>query len=159
MNTSSRFQFSLSSLLLIVTFASIVGSMYVIASPVGIALGILAVPTLIRSYIVVRACGASGRAVTNWEKIRLFLTGLVVAYVIAIMTGVAFVAFCVIGELIAPFFLNNGSRLNQPLIIGEWFGGVGSAVVLFLLLRRWFRSPVDGFGVWKVRSSRRDKES
>jgi hypothetical protein len=156
MKTTTPFQFGLSSLLLLTTYAAIVMSIAVMVPIIGIALAIMSVPALIRAYIVVRAYRKTGYALTHREKVRLFFAGLAVAYVIFLLSGIATVF---VGLPIALFLSEMiGSSARRELVFGYVGAAVGVAVLVYLL-RLWFKFPADRFGVWKSRAVRRDKES
>jgi len=147
MNNRSPFQFGISTLLLLTVLVAVIMSAGMVAPILGVALGLMSVASLIRAYIVVRAYCASGHSLSNREKIRLFLAGLPIAYVILLLSVAAYFIFGVIGSFLAMLFASS----SQSRSFVNWASIVGCLFVTAQLLRVWFLSPKDRFGIWRIR--------
>jgi hypothetical protein len=137
---SPPFQFGLSSLLLITTLAAVVMSVSVMLPGLGIALAVISVPALVRTYVLVRGSRADGKPASAQEKVVLFLTCLGIAAIIAIVTGAAFFVTCLVG-FIGTSAASGGvpSSLDKSLTIGVVLGAGVGIPLLVVLLRWWFR--------------------
>ena len=90
-----RFSFSLSTLMLLVTLASVTLGILTIHPGLGVFVGILLLPVLVRTIRVVRAREALGLDVQPAEKIGMFLTSFGVAAILAfVVATAAFTSFC-----------------------------------------------------------------
>ena len=90
-----RFSFSISTMLLIVTLASIALSLIVTMPGLGVFACILMVPVFIRTVRVVHHQEAKGRTVSAGQKAWLFFGSFVVASVLSIVICItAFCTFC-----------------------------------------------------------------
>jgi len=87
-------RFSLSTLMLLMTLASICLGVTAIAPGVGIALIVLAVPAAIRTWDMVGRRLHRGVAAPTADKIRLFLLSLGLATIIGLAGSIAFFAVC-----------------------------------------------------------------
>jgi len=90
----AQFQFSIASLMLIMTLTAVLLGVGVMAPGMGIALAVLAAPALVRTSIVAARSRARGEPMTPFRKIHLFVTSLVVVGIIAVAAGTAFVVTC-----------------------------------------------------------------
>ena len=90
-----RFSFSLSTLLLLITLASVCMGLLAVAPGLGVPMCVLLVPVLVRTAMVVRRREAAGLPVSRVEKIGLAASSFGVASVLAIVvSAAAFAGFC-----------------------------------------------------------------
>jgi hypothetical protein len=122
----TQFQFSLASLMLIVTLTAVLLGVGGMAPGLGIALAVLASPALVRTSVVAALSRARGKPMSVGAKVALFVVSLIVAVVIAIAAGAAFFVSCLAGAVAAP---GGGS-----LIVGMTCGLLGALSVAGLLL-------------------------
>ncbi len=90
-----QFSFSLSTLLLLMTLASVCFGLLAVAPGLGIPMCVLLVPVLVRTAMVVRRREAAGLVVSHVEKIGLMASSFSVAIVLAaVVSAAAFAGFC-----------------------------------------------------------------
>jgi hypothetical protein len=90
----TKFQFTLASILLILTFAAVLMSIIVTVPGLGILLAILSVPALARTAYVSMYRGSRGRPLTIGEKAGIFIAWISLGLVVLVATGVAFFVSC-----------------------------------------------------------------
>ncbi len=126
------FQFSISTLLLMMTLAAVVLSVFQVEPGVTVLLVLLAAPALLRTWDVTLRRQLQGQALSPRQKIALFLSSLVlvVAIIIAVIVTLAAVgaACCAIAEL-----QNFGAAALPVLAVT----GCLAAVCVVVLGRRW----------------------
>jgi hypothetical protein len=93
----TKFQFSLASVMLIVTLAAVLMSIYTMAPGLGIALMVLSVPALIRTAVLAMQKGSRGKPLAFAEKAGIFLAWIGLGIVIIIAAGLAFFVSCLAG--------------------------------------------------------------
>ena len=84
-----RFSFSLSTLFLLMTLASVCFGLLAVAPGLGIPVCVLLVPVLVRTTMVVRRREAAGAAVSRAEKVSLMASSFGVATVLAVVVSSA----------------------------------------------------------------------
>lgn len=135
-----RFHFSLATMLLMMTLASVCLGLVVTLPGLGIFACILMGPVFIRTVRVVRHREARGQDVSPGQKVAMFAGSFAVASIIAIIAGVcAFCTFCgVCGSFIV---LGGGSSSAEAVPFVFMALGVG-AVSLFATIKliKWNRS-------------------
>jgi hypothetical protein len=138
MSTPARFQFGLSSMLLITTLVAVIMSVSLMVPGIGIALAMASVPALLRTYVLVRRKRESGDRVTNHDKALLFVLCLGIALTIAIATGAAFFVPCFVSTLAGAAISNSSNGIAIGGMIGVIAGLIAALTVLVYLLRKWF---------------------
>ncbi|MGO8689882.1 MAG: hypothetical protein ACLQLG_09620 [Thermoguttaceae bacterium] len=128
--TRGRFQFGLSSLLLIMTLVAILCSIIKMAPGLGIVLAILALPALVRTCIAASQEGASGQPMPFGKKLGVFLLTMVMSYAVLAAAGiaasVAFFFTCLATLGISP---RGANADDTPLLVGSIAGGIVAVVV------------------------------
>ena len=95
LSPEDRFSFSLTSLLLLITLASVGFGLIVIVPGFGIFASILMLPALLRTITFVRRQETAGRPVSQMQRVGLFAGFFAVAVVLTIVVCVAaFCSFC-----------------------------------------------------------------
>ena len=138
MSTRTPFQFGLSSMLLITTLVAVIMSVSVMVPGIGIALAIVSVPALLRTYVLVRRKRENGETVTNQDKALLFVLCLGIALLIAIAAGAAFFVPCLAGAFSCNAVSKHGDGIFVGAMIGAIAGLIASLTVLIYVLRKWF---------------------
>jgi hypothetical protein len=141
MSDSAPFQFGLSSMLLITTLVAVIMSVSVMVPGIGIALAVVSVPALLRTYVLIRRKREKGETVTNQDKAVLFVLCLGIAVTIAIATGAAFLVPCLVSTFAGGAIGNSENGLVVGAMIGAISGLVASLALLIYLLRKWFKYP------------------
>ena len=129
-----RFHFSLATMFLIMTLASVCMGLIVAVPGLGILACILMGPVFIRTIKVVRHREAAGQSVAPGEKVAMFVGSFAVASVIAVIACIgAFCSFC--GVCASIFALGGSSQeawffalITIPIAIASFWG-------LFRLIR------------------------
>ena len=120
----TKFQFSLASVMLIVTFAAVLMSIYTMAPGLGIALMVLSVPALVRTAVIAMQKGSRGKPLTFAEKAGIFLAWIGLGIVIIIAAGIAFFVSCLMGlaggESTAILFGSIGAII-AAIVLGVFF--------------------------------------
>jgi hypothetical protein len=117
----TKFQFSLASILIVMTLVAVLCSIYTMAPGLGIALMVLSVPALIRTVVLAMQRGSRGKPLTFGQKAGVFAAWIGLSVVIVIAAGVAFFVSCLVG-------LPTGK-----LEIAFTLGGIGAIVAAILL--------------------------
>lgn len=133
-----RFSFSLSTLLLLMTLASVCFGLLAVAPGLGVPMCVLLVPVLVRTAKVVRRREAAGLPVSHAERVSLMLSSFGVATVLAVVVSAsAFAGFCGVCLLaISP------GQYGGPWILLWGFGMcavAAFAVWLVVLVVKWVR--------------------
>jgi len=144
---AERFSFSLATMLLLLTLASVCMGLLTAAPGLGILACIVLGPVVIRTIKVVRYREAGGQAVPPGEKVALFLSSFAVATVIAVVACIA--AFCSFCGLCASMIVLGG-------------GGGGREALPFAAVM----IPVAGVSIlglvalvrWRIRAYRREAD-
>lgn len=136
--------FSLSTLMLLVTMASIGCGLMALFPGFGVLAALVLVPVLIRTSMVVEKRKADGDRVSSDERARLFLTSYAVTSVISIVLLAcvcfsAFAAFCVVCSY---FDLGHGGgnrtkREFYYLLLGGALLANGLVIILTFYFVRW----------------------
>ena len=133
-----RFSFALSTLMLVMTLASVAMGLLVAVPGLGILACILMVPVFVRTTRVVRHREKAGQAVAPAEKVALFLTSFGVASVLSVVVGVsAFCSFC--GVCLVMFGM--GARSESGLLtvgVAMCFAAVVGLLAIGAMVR-WIR--------------------
>jgi hypothetical protein len=127
---TGRFQFGISSILLFTTFVAILCSITTMSPGLGVALAILAIPALLRTYVVAARRGASGKPMSTGGKAGVFLLTLfvVVGAIVAVLGAfvVAFLATCAV---------TGGDRgFDGSLPLALLFGGVAAIATIVVIV-------------------------
>jgi len=135
--TPDRFSFSLSTLMLIITLASVCLGLLAVEPGLGVFVCVILMPVFIRTAIVLRKREAQGMDVPPSAKISLFVASFFTALVVAmVVQGAAFGTFCLVclttysaagdrGELetymiIVSFLVAGGVTLLIAWPLGIW---------------------------------------
>lgn len=142
-----RVSFSLSTLMLVMTLATLACGLIVVAPGLGIVACILIAPVTVRTAMVVNRREAAGGRVSPGEKAMLFFSSFLVTSVIVAVVGVASVGtFC--GVCIGGYALLGDTQAfrgeSWPLIIAI-FGipiltALAVTIPIIRLLARWVRA-------------------
>jgi hypothetical protein len=128
----AQFQFGIASLMLVMTLVAVLFGVGAMAPGLGIALGVLAAPALIRTSVVAARAGARGEPMAPSRKIDLFVASLFVVGVVAVAAGAAFVVTCF------PLGFAAFGLQSMPLVILAWLVGIAAGVAVAVLLLRFF---------------------
>ena len=129
-----KLQFSLASLMLIVTLTAILFSIYEIKPGLGIVLFILAGPALLRTVVLALQKGSRNTPMTTAGKIGFFLLWMGLAGIAAAVAGTIFyVAF--ISAVIASCFAGGTGNSAGLLTLGGVIAA-SAAISLFVLFWR-----------------------
>ena len=125
-------QFSLATLLLVVTLVAVTLGAFWVAPGLGVFLVVLGVPALIRTMVANNRQRRVGSSHTALEKIGIFLVSLLIMWAVWMSASIAFAVVCTMG--FAPIAMANGD-MNVALLIGVG-GGLVSAIALAVWLLR-----------------------
>jgi len=125
------FQFSLASMMLIVTLCSVLLGVFRIAFGLGIVLAILVTPALVRTCMIAARSRAGGRPMSVGRKVSFFAGTLGLLAVIAVAVPAAFVATCFPIGLAGAL----GTGLQFLLILAWPVGIAAGGLVLYVLFR------------------------
>lgn len=143
-----RFSFSLSTLLLLVTLASVCFGLLVVAPGLGVPMCVLLVPVLVRTAMVVRRREAVGRPVSRAEKISLVVSSLGVASVLAVVvSAAAFAGFCGVCLLIVSadnHYGGSGALVWGLVMCCAAAAAVGATIGVIKWIRQRYRRDVRG---------------
>ncbi len=133
-----EYSYSLSSLLVVVTFTAVICGLFVIAPGFAILAVVLATPALVRTMLVVRRRTRQGSRPTTSTKVSLFVMSMGVTYVLLVVVSVvAFGTFFVscLGGIMLSDALN-----RQPKSSIVLFASFCSLIVtggMIALLAKW----------------------
>ncbi len=134
---AERFNFSLATLFLILTLASVAMGLVVALPGLGILACIVMVPVLFRTMRVVRHRERFGHEVSAAEKVSMFLGSFVVSSVLVIVVCIAaFCSFC--GVCASMFAFGSPDVEAKVLAIGMIILGI-LAFVVAVKIKRWNR--------------------
>lgn len=128
---SDNMSFSLATMFLLVTLASVCMGLLVAVPGWGILACIIMVPVFFRTVRVVRAREAQDQEVSPTKKIMLFASSFAVASFITILACVAaFCCFC--GVCLSIFAFADPTNDRQAIVITAtvFLGGIGSILAL-----------------------------
>lgn len=142
-----RFSFSLGTMMLLMTLASVTFGILAINRGVGVFVCVLLAPVLVRTMLVVQARETVGKEVRPAEKVGLFLVSFGVATVLAVVvSAVAFASF--LGYVLIS--CSSSEIYGRPL---QFYWGLGyclvAAGVIYLIvpiakwIRRRYRRDID----------------
>jgi hypothetical protein len=126
-------QFSLASLLLLITFVAVCFGAFWTAPGLGVLLIILGVPALIRTAIATNRRQQAGGPSTFVDKIGVFLVSLLIMSAVWMSSAVAFAVVCTLG--VVPIGMMGGDDFTLALAVGV-IGGLISAIALATWLLR-----------------------
>jgi len=135
-------QFSLASLMLIVTLFAVLLGVFRMAFGLGIVLAILVTPALVRTCMIAARSRAGGRPMSAGRKVSFFAGTLGLVAIIAVAVSVAFVATCFPIGFAAALEANWGpnARFSPALFFGlAWVLGIAAALVVLCFLLWLFR--------------------
>lgn len=133
--------FSLATLLLLMTLASVCLGLFAIYPGLGIFACLIAMPVFFRTLTVVRHREKRGQKVSASEKMVMFITSFAIGSVLSIVVGVAaFCSFC--GVCLAVFSGAEGKGDLFALAGGICLLGV-VAIVACIALVKWIRRRYD----------------
>lgn len=127
-----RFQFGISSLLLLMTLTSVLFGLFSMAPGLGIAAMVLAVPALVPTCIAAMRKGSRGRPMTALQRTAVFLVWMGLMMVVAFAAGIAFFITCLVGVAAS-------GNLDRGFQTGMVLGGIAAlvvAVLMFILFMR-----------------------
>jgi peptidoglycan biosynthesis protein MviN/MurJ (putative lipid II flippase) len=129
-NRKRPFQFGLSSLLLVITFAAIFCSIIKMNPGIGIVVAMLAAPAMLRTIFVAFRRQESGNPMSTGGKVGVFLItmAMVVCLVVAGCTALC-AAFLLTCATMMPKAPNGGDMLTMALV----FGAVAAAATGILV--------------------------
>jgi hypothetical protein len=128
----AKFQFTLASIMLIVTFAAVLMSIYVMAPGLGIALFILSAPALVRTSVVAMQRGSRGKPLSFGEKAGIFLAWIGVVLAALSAAAIGFFASCLMTAI-----AGNGEDAAMKFgFIGAIVAFVAAIVVIVILWRK-----------------------
>jgi hypothetical protein len=120
----TKFQFSLASVMLLITFAAVLMSIYSMAPGLGIALMVLSVPALVRTAVIAMQTGSRGKPLTFGEKAGIFLAWIGLGLTIIIAACFGFFISCLVGlpggEVTAIMFGSIGAIITA-ISLGVFF--------------------------------------
>jgi hypothetical protein len=116
----TKFQFSLASIMIVMTLLAVLMSIYTMAPGLGIALMVLSVPALIRTVVLAMQRGSRGKPLTFGQKAGVFAAWIGLGVVIVIAAGVAFFVSCLVG-------------LPGGAAVAITFGSIGAIVAAIAL--------------------------
>jgi len=129
----ARFQFSLGSMMLLVTLTAVILGVFATVPGLGVALAILAAPALIRTAVLASRRQSTGHPMEVQAKLSVFIGTLaLVAVIVAAAVG-AFVATCF------PIGLAGFSAESEFLFVFAWVAGLVVAILVIYGLIRAFR--------------------
>jgi hypothetical protein len=127
-----RFQFGISSLLLLMTLTSVLFGLFSMAPGLGIAAMVLAVPALVPTCIAAMRKGSRGRPMTALQRTAVFLVWMGLMMAVAVAAGIAFFITCLAG-------VATSGNLDRGFQTGMVLGGIAAlvvAVLMFILFMR-----------------------
>ena len=98
-----RFQFGISSLLLLMTLTAVFFGLFSMAPGLGIAAMIVAVPALVPTSIIAMRKGSRGRPMTALQRIGVFAAWVGLVVVVLVAAGIAFFITCLVGVVGGPW--------------------------------------------------------
>lgn len=142
------FSFSLSTMLLVMTLVAVCLGLLAVAPGIGILVGILLAPVLVRTTMVVKRRERTGRPVSSLEQAGLIATSLVVAHVmVAVVATASIGTFC--GTCLGLAAVTPGFNYRQHDIHAMALLSGALALAVTLLSLRWIWR-------WMRRRYRRD---
>lgn len=131
------YSFSLGTLLVVVTLASVVCGLFAIAPGLGILGVLLCSPALVRTALVMRKREAAGLDVSPTRKLLFFVGSFFTsAIVMAVVTIASVGTFC--GVCLGLYQVN--PRASESELIIACIAGLVAGGVVLALLARWIRS-------------------
>lgn len=140
-----RPQFSLGSLMLVMTLISVNLAILVVAPGIGIAVAVIVVPALIQTAVTAARRRARGQPMSPADKFSLFAAALGGVLLTLLATGVAFYGTCWVG-----FFAGAAAGsvagakgydgIGWGLLVGTILGGIVGLIVAFFVIRMLVRS-------------------
>jgi DNA-directed RNA polymerase subunit RPC12/RpoP len=127
----TKFQFTLTSMMLLTVMTAVLSSIFVMLPGLGIALTILSVPALVRTAYVSMYRGPRGRPLTFQEKAVVFMAWIGLGLIAALAAGVASYITC----LAAIFSGSPGEGV--AVIIGTITALVTAAGLMIFFWRRY----------------------
>jgi hypothetical protein len=133
-NAKRPFQYGLSSILLVITFAAILCSLIKMSPGLGIAVAILTTPAMLRTILVAFRQRQSGEPMSAGDKANIFFLTMAMSLgVIVAACG----AFCVTFFLTCAASLAGNSKAD-PFVASFVVGGIAALIVaIFISLTFW----------------------
>jgi hypothetical protein len=128
------FQFSLASMLLIITLCAVVLGAFSVAPVLGIGLAVLATPALVWTCVTAMRRRARGQPMDPVAKVSLFVAALAIAALVAVAAGVAFYVTCWAGFLAGTSGRGGLSSLERGFSVGIPLGIVAALGVVCLAI-------------------------
>ncbi|MBC8870045.1 MAG: hypothetical protein H8E44_11540 [Planctomycetes bacterium] len=137
-------QFSLSSLMLIITLLAVVLGVARLSPGIGVGLAIVATPALVRTCITSVRRKTRGQPMTPLEKVGVFAATLGAVLTIVIAAVAAFYATCWVGffggATVSSIWAKGYDSIGWGLVTGVLLGLVVGLYVAYLSIRLlWFR--------------------
>jgi hypothetical protein len=134
-----HFSFALSTVMLIITLASVCFGLLAVAPGLAVPMCVLLVPVFVRTMMVVRRREVAGRAVSPLQKVGLFLGSFAVATILSVVIAVAaFCSFCGICLVVISGDSSYGGTETLLWGIGMC-AAAAAAVVAIVFIIKWIR--------------------
>lgn len=121
--------------LVIISLVLVAAGLFLVAPGLGLFGTFMLIPVLVRTYMVVERRQQAGKTVTWWQKVVLFLTSFVVAYVI--MTVVIFAAF---GAFCAACLAGASTQNSEATIIMAFVAAAVAGLFVAIGMGYWVKS-------------------
>ena len=110
----SATQFTLASLMLIVTLTAVLMGIWRMYPGVGIALSVFALPALVRTWVVSLRTEEPGESSSTWDRIRVFLLSMAGFAVVIPVAGMVLVMACLVALFVVCTTQTGGSSQPAP---------------------------------------------
>jgi hypothetical protein len=120
------FQYGISSLLLFITLAAILCSLFTMHPGLGIVATIFAVPALLRTAVVASNRGHAGKPMTTGAKASSFALTFAVVFTVCVLIIGAFVAAFFATCMVTANMIHNDSYGLDSLVISLIVGGIAA---------------------------------
>lgn len=140
----AAFQFSIATMMMLVTLCAVIMGAFSVSPGLGIALAVLAAPAWLRTCMVAARRRGRGRPMTAQEKMWAFGGSLGVVAAIVIAAGIAFYATCWAGffggAAVSSLWSEDYGPIGWGLFTGVGLGVAGGIYVGRRMIRRfWIR--------------------
>ncbi|MDH3719206.1 MAG: hypothetical protein OES79_13895 [Planctomycetota bacterium] len=134
-----RFSFALSTVMLVITLASVCFGLLAVAPGLAVPMCVLLVPVFVRTMMVVRRREAAGMSVSPLQKVGLFLGSFAVATILSVVIAVAaFCSFC--GVCLVVISGDSSYGGSETLLWGIGMcSAAAAAVVAIVFIFKWIR--------------------
>lgn len=133
-----RFSFSLSTMMLLMTLASICLGLLVVAPGLGVVVCVILLPVYIRTMMVLRKREAQGMDVSPAAKISLFLGSFFTALVVStVVLAASFGTFCLV--CLTSYGVAGGRGGEEPYMLLSFLVAGGVTLLFARRLVKWIR--------------------